>query len=670
MQILELIIKNITFIFFYFNFLLLVYLFFNKILISSGVDLNKTVLKKQIFSEIFVVFLIGNSFIAIIGISIFLLNLEFYYFFTIMFTISLLGLLLTQKYLLLLIKIFSLNTIKKKIKIQRNIFTVIITITLLFYLNRIFLDWNDEDEIYQYGYISRLFAEGWIIEEKFFDRGFNTFIRIGEIYSSLFYFINKNFFLIRLIKFIFFLLLLIQFYNFINFLTRSKKISELSTLLLCLIPELSYVGFFSMKTDFVLFVYETAAIIFFLYFSIILLRKKENYSKNNFLLLYLSLYLASISLALRLSGIYLFFIISLLSILLFIKNRRIFYENRKIISITILLICFAVFPQVIKQILEFNNPFHPIGGWWTDLIENSKFNTNWYLSNAKENYNIQIQFPIVNQIYVLIYISLGLSKEYLLHLHDYLIHPIDKAGSGWISPVTLITFLAPFYFKKSNEIILTSLIFLFLFIAWATGIQIVRVFLGTSVLGIIIFAQIISIEKNMISELYKKLSILTILLLFCYHALTSIRSNPYGPFVLRSDVKFNNNLIKTLHRNEWDQFFNLQNLYNKSYKYNILTKKTEIEKNFFKEDEIKLINNVLNNSKTLIFHNFEKFPHLQTLIKNGYILRDVRKYKFLIDKKRDYNICYFGFYKLQNFLKYKKFIENENNVIFVCKKNN
>ncbi len=116
MQILELIIKNITFIFFYFNFLLLVYLFFNKILISSGVDLNKTVLKKQIFSEIFVVFLIGNSFIAIIGISIFLLNLEFYYFFTIMFTISLLGLLLTQKYLLLLIKIFSLNTIKKKNK--------------------------------------------------------------------------------------------------------------------------------------------------------------------------------------------------------------------------------------------------------------------------------------------------------------------------------------------------------------------------------------------------------------------------------------------------------------------------------------------------------------------------------------------------------------------------
>ena len=432
-----------------------------------------------------------------------------------------------------------------------------------------------------------------------------------------------------------------------------------------------------MKTDFLLFVYETAAIIFFLYFSIILLRRQINYAKNNFILLCISLYFASISLSLRLSGIYLFFIISLLIILLFIKNKKIFFENKKIIFITTLLILFAVFPQVTKQILAFKNPFHPIGGWWTDLIENSKFQTNWYLSNAKKNYNIQSQFPIVDQIYVLIYISLGLSKEYLLHfnnylihLNNYLIHPIDKSGSGWISPVTLIIFLAPFYFKKTKEIILTSLIFLFLFITWTSGIQIVRVFLGTSVLGIIIFAQITAIEKNKIGELYKTLSILTILLLFCYQGLTSIRSNPYGPFVLRSDIKFNNNLIKTLYRSEWDQFFNLRNLYDKNYNYNILIKKTEIEKNFFKEDEIELINNIVNNSKTLIFHNFEKFPHLQTLIKNGYILKDKRKYKFLIDKKKDYNICYFGFYNSQNFLKYKKYIENENNVIFVCKKNN
>ena len=58
MQILELIIKNITFIFFYFNFLLLVYFFFNKMLVYSGVDLNKTILKKKFFSEIFVVFLL------------------------------------------------------------------------------------------------------------------------------------------------------------------------------------------------------------------------------------------------------------------------------------------------------------------------------------------------------------------------------------------------------------------------------------------------------------------------------------------------------------------------------------------------------------------------------------------------------------------------------------
>ena len=42
--------------YFYFNFLLLVYFFFNKMLVYSGVDLNKTILKKNFFGNICCIF--------------------------------------------------------------------------------------------------------------------------------------------------------------------------------------------------------------------------------------------------------------------------------------------------------------------------------------------------------------------------------------------------------------------------------------------------------------------------------------------------------------------------------------------------------------------------------------------------------------------------------------
>jgi hypothetical protein len=78
---------------------------------------------------------------------------------------------------------------------------------LLIYFNRIFVEWNDQDEISQYGYYTKLYAQGWVIK----DNVFGLFPRFGEISFSLFYYVTDNFILARLIRFLIFIGCLVIF---------------------------------------------------------------------------------------------------------------------------------------------------------------------------------------------------------------------------------------------------------------------------------------------------------------------------------------------------------------------------------------------------------------------------------------------------------------------------
>ena len=56
--------------------------------------------------------------------------------------------------------------------------------------------------------------------------------------------------------------------------------------------------------------------------------------------------------------------------------------------------------------------------------------TNSESKNAKSNYNININFPIINEIYILIYNSLPFSKNIFNDYHYLFYRPFDSASSG------------------------------------------------------------------------------------------------------------------------------------------------------------------------------------------------------------------------------------------------
>ena len=301
------------------------YFFSNNIKVSVNTIFQNDI--SIINKKIFTFFLILNITIAFIGIVtsvIFLnnFNINFVYIALIIFSVSGIILSLNKRYFILKdLKLVFLSFVKNK-----NIIFYLIVLNFILALNKSFLAWGDQDEITQYGYFTRLYAEGWILEDNIW----GAFTRFGELMFSSFYFVTKNLVFIKIFKSILFIGNVFCFYCLIKKITDSKKIANISSLLLITIPELSYVGFFSMKTDFLLFSYELTSIILI---CLII----HNLIKNTYKPLYffdtffLSLFFSSTAFAIRLSGVY------LLSVNFFLITYLIFCIYKKDLSIKFLL---------------------------------------------------------------------------------------------------------------------------------------------------------------------------------------------------------------------------------------------------------------------------------------------------------------------------------------------
>ena len=319
-----------------------------------------------------------------------------------------------------------------------------------------------------------------------------------------------------------------------------------------------------------------------------------------------------------------------------------------------------------------------MGGAWEKIFINAESIDFWKLENMQELFNININLPILNELYILLYNSLGLSRTYIRGL-DFIVHANDFGAPGWLSPVTLIIILSPIYFAKSKEILILSLIFVFLFLFWTNGIQYNRVFLASSTVCIIILALCINIKKNFLYNFLSKsffyLSILTCLILTLYHTDVSLRMNPYGLKVLFNEqYKFQDNLVKSLARTEWDKYIkNDISLFMSKDKKNLRYNSKEKITDFFYENDIKKINSILYKKKIdLIIHDLETFPHLHTLLNKGNIifLKDFTKVDEKIkniDKKKT---CFL--YKDKKELSFDTSIifNNDKGINLNCKNNN
>tara|TARA_B100000902_G_scaffold3870_1_gene4946 strand:+ start:5688 stop:7649 length:1962 start_codon:yes stop_codon:yes gene_type:complete len=601
-----------TISFFFLNYF--IYFVLKKLNILISIN-NITPAKSSLYSNLFklvIIFFLTVGFLGVISNISYYFNKSISFVVIIFYFFSSLGLVsffLQQKNQSIDFKDFL-------IKDNKFLWSIIFFI-LLIYFNRIFVEWNDQDEISQYGYYTKLYAQGWVFK----DNVFGLFPRFAEISFSLFYYVTDNFILARLIRFLIFIGCLIIFYITCLVFCKSKKISVLTSIIFILIPELSYVGYHSMKTDFLLFAYELTSIIFLihLYKNIFFENKnnKEIYIPD---IAFLSVLFGFLAFSSRLSGIY----VLLISCIIFLIQFFISNKKKSLINFFYLIFLFLLisFPQIFFNLINFQNPFYPLNGFWINFFSDPMYSQGWSVEYLQNSYNLSLGIPILNEIYILIYNSLGLSRTYFGFIQDYIINPKGYGSTGWLSPVTLIIFVTPFYFKKFKILIFLTFLFLLLFLLWKSNIQYTRIFLASSCIVLVIFSIILNYEKSINSWFYfllKGLSYSTIFVLLLYHLEVSLRENPYGYSMLTTKNNFENNFIKSTNRDNWDKYIS-KKILNYNDKINSREEISKVYQNYFNYNDINEINKTLKNfEKITILHKNRYFENLNTLFKYGYV---------------------------------------------------
>ena len=578
--------------------------------------------------------------IATINTLFFCINKNIYHTLYLFIPISILGYFFfyKTKYAITRLIIFKKILNYKFTKLKPVLLDLLIFILFLLLVNRIFVDWNDQDELTQYGKYTKLFAQGWIISDNIYEtyrqggEVFGLFTRFGELMFSPFYLIGDNFIVTRILRTLIFLLNLYCFYFFIKNITDSKIISKISVLLVMTIPEFSYLGPFSLKVDFLLFSFEITSIILLCIAFDYYINKKKTFNFEIFsYLIFFSTLFSFFAFSIKLSGAYLLLVNLIIYFFTVFTNFKSFVEKKNILPILIislfLLICF---PQILHQIIKYNNPFYPLDGPWLFFFKGGLTGVGQWdnLDSLKEDFNINIFYPVINEIYVIIYSSFGFARSFYddFWFSKFIIHPSFKQTTAWLSPFTLIIFLTPFYFKKIPITKYLFALFIFLFFLWSINLQWARTLLAMSCISIIIFSIIMAYEKNKKIYLYKFFSvssIITIIILVIYHIDVSMRNNPYNvSMFFNQNLKYQDNVVKSLPRKEWDKYISndikhLLNFEKKNNRYKAL----KISENYFDKNDIDNINKLIKSyKKTFVIHNIKEL-NLNTLIKYGYVVR-------------------------------------------------
>ena len=598
--------------------------------------------------------------IASINTLIFCINKNIYFTLYLFVPISILGYFFFYKTKYAITSFINFKKILnyKYTKLKPVFLDLLIFILFLFIVNRIFVDWNDQDELTQYGKYTKLFAQGWIVGDNIYEsyrqggEVFGSFTRFGELMFSPFYLIGDNFILIRILRTFFFLLNLYCFYFFLKNLTNSKIISKISVLLVMTIPEFSYLGPFSLKVDFLLFSFEiTSIILLCIALEYYINRKKKiNFEIFSFLIFFSTLF-SFFAFSIKLTGAYLLLVNLIIYFFTILNNFKSFVEKKNILPILIIfLFLFICFPQILHQIIKYNNPFYPLNGPWLFFFKDGLTDVGQWdnLSRLKEDFNINFFYPIINEIYIIIYSSFGFARSFYdnFWFSKFIIHPSFKETTAWLSPFTLIIFLTPFYFKKIPITKYFFALFVFLFFLWSINLQWVRTLFAMSCIPIIIFSIIMVYEKNRKIYLFKFFSIssiITIIILVIYHVDVSMRNNPYNILMFfNQNLNYQDNVVKSLPRKEWNKYISndLKYLLNFKKKDN-RDKALKISDKYFDKKDIDKINNLLKSyNKTFVIHNIEEL-NLLTLIKHGYVVQfsEDKMNFYLNNYSNDKSVC-------------------------------
>ncbi|MBI28967.1 MAG: hypothetical protein CMI95_03630 [Pelagibacteraceae bacterium] len=502
-----------------------------------------------------------------------------------------------------------------KLLLKEKYLLAITFLIFLIYIYKSTVPWFDNDEITQYGYYTKLAYDGWTIS----DDVFGLFTRFSEVAYSFYYSITESNLLPKIIRSIGIMFNSLTIYCVCRFLLATRFIALLGSVVFLVTPELAYIGT-SMKTDVVLMGFELTGLLLFslgicsISFKAI---NKINIPKYVPKIFLFSIIFCMLGMASRNSGLYSLILVSIVGLpIILIKLESIFIKLKYLIII--LTSGTLIFSGIVYNIVSYLNPFYPLGGPWMLLFPGGEYDSSWNLKGGlyADAYNINIGIPIINDFYIIIYHALGFEdpKWQFLNLPS---RP-DPAATGWLNPVLLIVFLAPFYFK-SKDILLIFFSFVVLYLFWSNGLQYSRIFVAASSLSILIVIKIIALNHTGLILGGIRIFIIFLLnilvIVFFYYQIQWARyQNPYGLSIISSDETiYESNSRRSFDASEW-------HLYDDNEKERLLGKE-KLEKHLSFNDFTKIKEIIsLTDQRLIVFNMIDKIKYMHILFSKGYYI--------------------------------------------------
>jgi len=329
-------------------------------------------------------------------------------------------------------------------------------------------------------------ASGWLYSD-FAAESFSTKSDyFSEIMDSLSVFVARDTYIARLGRLIGLVAISTMLWGYFRSTGIEPKWAILGISCFLLTPELTLTGV-SGKPDGLITATELSAAI------LLLIALNSQNLATRLPILAVSVFLASVALSTRMSGIYLVAITGLVFIFTLI-NSPLSWSNKLIYAGLVAIPCLATCLLFFVNWINVGNPFFWLKAPWP-------FEGGLFIYDPKiwkTFINLEVFPPLLNELYLIFHQALGI--EILNPFLDQIIGtPIfprlaDNASLGWLSPAMLIFFFTPFLIASDRRFLWITLLFFGWYGLWASGLHYSRLFIAGSSLGVLALVSAASID--------------------------------------------------------------------------------------------------------------------------------------------------------------------------------
>ena len=355
--------------------------------------------------------------------------------------------------------------------------------------------WINWDEFTLYGALAKLVGNGWVSTDLF-DHHISVRGEIlAEITAAQQIFPVSDTYLVRAMRVLNLVFVSIGMYGLIRWLGASPLWSLLSIAGFLVTPDLVWLGT-SLKTDAVTMAFEISAALLLIVALVSMLPDYRSKIRRRSDILILAAVLSALAFASRFSGIYFATLVGAVTLFFIIWESDVVRVKaaRLFVLASAWIICCVGY---LVNVHQYGNPIYPFRAPWP--FDGGVYTTTF--ENWAEEVNIFGLPPVIEQLYLLFHLSLGIEAWTWKFGVDFLPHAKDHASTMlWLSPTMLSIFIIPLFFSKRPSTLIIGAIFILWFVIWSLGFHYSRVFIAGSSLAVIVSAVIASLDTSILSK--------------------------------------------------------------------------------------------------------------------------------------------------------------------------